>query len=201
VTPATGSIDPTDHEGDAADGETNGDSAPTEVRDIERKARVNEIIARAMARRAAKSSPPPPAAVGTGNADDTTEAAPPDEADPTPAPSAPVSQAVVLIASNRYEARYLRQPGIELDLIVTGRCAVEVRADGDALYEDTLYAGDSIELPSSGSVWIRLDDPHAATVNAEGVALLMAMPAESTPYSLVFDVAEQQHHHRRADAT
>jgi hypothetical protein len=56
----------------------------------------------------------------------------------------------VLVASDRHQARYLRQPGTELDLIVTAPCAVELRADGadgPVLYEDTLDAGDSVELP------------------------------------------------------
>jgi hypothetical protein len=101
---------------------------------------------------------------------------------------------VVLVASNRHETRYLRRPGTELDLVATGPCAVQIRAggaDGDLLYEDTLSVGDTIELPIRGCFWLRLGNPHAVRIDANGQALLFASPAGPTPYNLLFDMAQQ----------
>ncbi|HEX3540889.1 MAG TPA: RodZ domain-containing protein [Acidimicrobiales bacterium] len=101
---------------------------------------------------------------------------------------------MVLVAGGHHQARYLRQPGTELDLIVMAPCSVEVRTGGAAgalLYEDDLDAGDSVELPSSGSVWLRVGNPHAVTLNADGLAVSMALPATATPFELLFDTADQ----------
>jgi hypothetical protein len=100
---------------------------------------------------------------------------------------------VVLVGSNRHETRYLRRPGIELDLVATASCAVEVRADGAdgaLLYEDTLHDGDTVELPSRGTFWLRLENPHAIRIEAGGEALRFASPSGPTPYSLLFDTAQ-----------
>jgi hypothetical protein len=112
-------------------------------------------------------------------------------AEPTAGPERPSS--VVLVDGDHQQARYIRRPGTELDLIVMGPCSVEVRTDGAAgtlLYEDDLDAGDSVELPSSGSVWLRVGNPRAVTINADGVAVPIALPARPTQFVLLFDVAQ-----------
>ena len=135
------------------------------------KARIDEIFALAIARRAAKSQQ---AAAQPGGTDD-------------------ADGALVLVSGDLQQARYIRQAGTELDLIVNGPCSVDVRtdgADGALLYQGNLDAGDSVELPSRGSVWLRLGDPQAVTVNADGVAMPIAMPARPAPFDLIFDIAQ-----------
>lgn len=111
-----------------------------------------------------------------------------------PADSPGRREPVVFISGNRHQGLYLRDPGTDLDVIVNGPCAVEVRAGGAGgvlLYQDDLDAGDTVELPSNVAVWLRLSDPNAVTIQAGGTAVPIATLAGPAPYELLFDFAEQ----------
>ena len=110
---------------------------------------------------------------------------------PTTAPPAPANPAV-LVSSNSQGARYNLLSAVNIELVPSSPCWVEIRtgsATGAVVYQGLLRPGIRHPVAAGGPVWLRLGNPPAVAIVINGTPLAPPGQTASQPYDLTFQPA------------